>query len=83
MLIGWEKFEYLQLLGFFFLVLGTVLYNEVLVLPFCGFKESVLSHRLEMDERHRQTSVLLEQDLVILDFDKKPDLNMTDGTEYI
>ena len=32
-----ESFSWLQLLGFFLLVLGTVIYNELLVIPFCGF----------------------------------------------
>lgn len=41
MAIGWEVFDWLQLIGFLILVFGTVLYNEVLVLPFCGLKESV------------------------------------------
>jgi drug/metabolite transporter (DMT)-like permease len=31
-----ESFNWLQLVGFIFLVLGTVIYNEVLVLPFLG-----------------------------------------------
>jgi len=31
-----EDFQYLQIVGFFFLILGTILYNEVLVIPFLG-----------------------------------------------
>jgi drug/metabolite transporter (DMT)-like permease len=34
-----ESFNWLQLVGFVVLVLGTVVYNEVLVLPFAGFNE--------------------------------------------
>jgi drug/metabolite transporter (DMT)-like permease len=34
-----EQFEYLQLVGFVLLIIGTVLYNEVVVLPFGGFNE--------------------------------------------
>lgn len=32
-LIGWDGFYWLQALGFLFIVLGTLLYNEILVLP--------------------------------------------------
>ena len=34
-----ESFNWLQLLGFVLLVFGTVIYNEVLVLPFLGFDQ--------------------------------------------
>lgn len=47
MAVGWEKFEYLQLVGFVLLVFGTMLYNEVLILPCFGFKEAVAAHRKE------------------------------------
>lgn len=32
-----EDFSVLQLFGFIFLVFGTLVYNEILVLPFLGF----------------------------------------------
>jgi drug/metabolite transporter (DMT)-like permease len=34
-----EHFNWLQLVGFILLVIGTVIYNEVLVLPFLGFDQ--------------------------------------------
>ena len=37
MIIGWEKFYILQLVGFLIVILGTLIYNEILVLPCCGF----------------------------------------------
>lgn len=43
-----EKFIWLQLVGFVILVLGTVIYNEVLVLPFLGldyFTKSKMAER--------------------------------------
>lgn len=30
LIIGWEKFQYLQIIGFILLILGTLLYNQVL-----------------------------------------------------
>jgi len=36
-----ETFNYLQLIGFVFLVLGTIVYNEVIVLPFLGFNKNL------------------------------------------
>ena len=38
-----EHFNWLQLVGFVILVLGTVIYNEVLVLPFMGLNENIAS----------------------------------------
>jgi drug/metabolite transporter (DMT)-like permease len=36
-----ESFNYMQLIGFILLVAGTVIYNEVIVLPFCGLNKYV------------------------------------------
>lgn len=33
-LVGWESFQYLQIIGFFFLIMGTFVYNDILVTPF-------------------------------------------------
>jgi len=33
------KFSWLQLIGFILLVFGTLLYNEILILPILGFNE--------------------------------------------
>ena len=53
-----ESFNWLQLVGFVLLVFGTVIYNEVLVLPFLGFDqytkkalESKKQQLLETDEQ--------------------------------
>jgi hypothetical protein len=32
--IGWETFYWQELIGFFLLVMGTLVYNEILILPF-------------------------------------------------
>ena len=40
-LIGWETFLWPQLIGFIILALGTMIYNEVIVIPWFGFKQSV------------------------------------------
>ena len=34
---GWEKFHWQEIPGFVVLVFGTLIYNEILVLPFLGF----------------------------------------------
>merc|ERR1712032_454380 len=31
-----EKFQWLELLGFVFLICGTIIYNEIMVVPYCG-----------------------------------------------
>jgi hypothetical protein len=60
-----EKFSWIQLVGFVFLVLGTLIYNEVLVLPFWGFnlntkeekeKRGGKSHRSFIEPQRRKSS---------------------------
>ena len=38
-LLGLEVFHWEEIFGFVFLVFGTLLYNEIIVLPFCGFDQ--------------------------------------------
>lgn len=35
-----EHFEWLQLAGFILLVMGTFVYNEIVILPFLGFDKN-------------------------------------------
>mmetsp|Transcript_22188 Transcript_22188/g.21987 ORF Transcript_22188/g.21987 Transcript_22188/m.21987 type:complete len:89 (-) Transcript_22188:45-311(-) len=37
---GHEKFEYLELIGFILLIAGTLVYNEIVVIPFLGFNKN-------------------------------------------
>lgn len=39
--VGWEDFIPLQLFGFFLLVVGTLIYNEILKPPWLGLRESI------------------------------------------
>ena len=34
---GKERFIWIELVGFFFLIIGTLIHTEILVVPFCGF----------------------------------------------
>ena len=36
---GHERFIWLELVGFVMLVLGTFVFNEILIIPFCGFNQ--------------------------------------------
>mmetsp|Transcript_32668 Transcript_32668/g.31881 ORF Transcript_32668/g.31881 Transcript_32668/m.31881 type:complete len:118 (-) Transcript_32668:205-558(-) len=49
-----EYFHWLELVGFILLVLGTLVYNEILIVPFCGFnrntKEAIARRQLEVSE---------------------------------
>jgi len=45
-----EKFQYLQIIGFVLLLSGTVLYNEVIVIPFLGRPEPKKVKEIEADE---------------------------------
>jgi len=49
---GLQEFQYFQLIGFAFLILGTCIYNEVLVIPFLG--------RPQPKEVHDEVKPLLE-----------------------
>jgi hypothetical protein len=49
-----EHFKVLQLFGFIFLVFGTLVYNEILILPFWGFDQNTkaaIQKRKEENER--------------------------------
>jgi hypothetical protein len=50
-----ETFSWLQLLGFLILILGSLIYNEILVIPFCGYgnytKEAIKKRQEEQKER--------------------------------
>ena len=50
--IGWEVFIPLQLVGFFLLVVGTLIYNEILKIPWFGFKQSIEDKKEYMDQRN-------------------------------
>jgi hypothetical protein len=46
-----ESFFYLQLLGFILLVLGTLVYNEILVIPFWKFDKNT---KVAVEKRRRE-----------------------------
>lgn len=50
-----ETFSWLQLLGFSILILGGVIYNEILVLPCCGFGDNTkekIKKRKELEKKN-------------------------------
>ena len=51
MLVGWEVFLWLQLIGFIILVLGSAVYNEILVIPWWGFRKSIYEKTIYMEKR--------------------------------
>ena len=46
--IGWESFEILQLIGFMIMTVGLLLFNEIIIFPFFGFREAVEKHKEEV-----------------------------------
>ena len=52
-----ETFSWLQLLGFSILILGSVIYNEILVIPFCGCaentKEAIKKREIELEKKNK------------------------------
>ena len=53
-LLGWEVFLWPQLIGFVLLAFGTLLYNEIIILPCWGFKEAVNNHRIDRENINKQ-----------------------------
>jgi hypothetical protein len=49
-----EQFQFLQLIGFIFLIIGTVIYNEILPIPFFGF-DKYLKKNMVVDNNENKT----------------------------
>lgn len=49
-MFGWEKFHILQLVGFFFSVVGTLIYNEIIVPPYDIFRKNTKAYLEEKAE---------------------------------
>jgi hypothetical protein len=44
-----EELHYLQLIGYIFIVFGTIIYNEILVIPFCNLDYNTIDKREERE----------------------------------
>ena len=51
-----ETFHWLQLLGFILLVIGTLIYNEILVFPCWGFNTNTKEAKAARDEKEGRIS---------------------------
>jgi drug/metabolite transporter (DMT)-like permease len=45
--IGWEEFQWLEIVGFVVLVFGTLVFNGILIIPLFGFREAAEAHKKE------------------------------------
>jgi hypothetical protein len=50
LILGKEKFDWLQLIGFILLVIGTLVYNEIVVVPFFGFDQNTKAARAQREK---------------------------------
>lgn len=48
-----EQFQVLQLIGFIFLIIGTVIYNEILPIPFLGFDKYLKKNMVADKDEHK------------------------------
>ena len=55
-LFGWERFIPGQLAGFVLIVLGTAIFNEILRIPWFGFKEAIEERRVYKKNRRTRDS---------------------------
>jgi hypothetical protein len=62
MLVGWEEFIWLQLIGFAFLVAGTLIYNEIVKIPCLGFIESIEQKKIYMRNRAEKKHQLTKEE---------------------
>lgn len=60
-----EHFKVLQLFGFIFLVFGTLIYNEILILPFWGFDKNTKREQKKREEENKGLLDDTAQDEVI------------------
>ncbi|CAG9331028.1 unnamed protein product [Blepharisma stoltei] len=56
MVSEWEEFVILQCVGFLCIVFGTAIYNEILVIPWFGLKQSVEARRNTRNTANRSSS---------------------------
>lgn len=52
MCLGWEHFEWLQFLGFMFLVLGTFTHNEIIKIPY--YSQWALAQRKKVEAEKKR-----------------------------
>ena len=57
LIIGWEKFYWQELIGFILLVMGTLVYNEIVILPIEALSKNTRERILE---REGKTTVAQE-----------------------
>ena len=50
-LLGWEVFNWVQLVGFIVMVIGTLMFNEILRISWFGMKESIVQRHIYMKNR--------------------------------
>lgn len=55
-IVGWEIFTFLQLAGFMVMTFGLLLFNEIVVFPYFGFREAVEKHRQEKNKEECEDS---------------------------
>jgi hypothetical protein len=50
LIVGWQSFQYLQVIGFVLLLFGTIVYNEILKLNFGAFDRLLGYHKKREDQ---------------------------------
>lgn len=68
---GHESFKWLQLVGFIILVSGILLYNEIVIIPWCGFNKYTTFAKLE---REKKVDTLISEELYTQDNDSIGDM---------
>jgi multidrug transporter EmrE-like cation transporter len=61
-LLGWEAFIYLQLIGFAISTFGMLVFNEIVPLPFWGID---YNHTKRINERDKQRQELIKSNLIV------------------
>lgn len=51
---GHETFSWLQFIGFIILILGTLIFNEIIVIPLFGFNKKLRKHEKDLEEEKQR-----------------------------
>lgn len=52
--VAQQRINYVQVVGYLLLLFGVFMYNEVIVLPFCGLNENTMDKKDEKAKERRQ-----------------------------
>eukprot|EP00164_Ancoracysta_twista_P005136 GFYU01007002.1.p1 GENE.GFYU01007002.1~~GFYU01007002.1.p1 ORF type:complete len:401 (-),score=118.10 GFYU01007002.1:293-1495(-) len=81
LIIGWEEFSFLQIIGFFILLSGTCVFNELFRVPYFAYPERLVDVE-DGDANPLHKKLLFESDDEVVQADIKPKSNANLRNQY-